>query len=101
MTDYAVHVLDAGEWVLDSIFDDPEFAIFEASALRDTKTYGDVRVVELQKGEQGDIAKQTLFLGSEPSPYTEEIVRRFKDIRDKTYRMPPGLELRDEDATID
>lgn len=100
MTDYAVHVSDCGEWVLDSVFDDPEFAIFEAHGLNDKGDYENVRVVELTPGPNGDQTLETIFVASEPSDYSKEIVRRLGEIRDKPHRLPPGVEWRDPDATI-
>ena len=97
MTDYAVHTQEGDTWSLDSIFDDPELAIYEAHCLKERATFEDVRVVSLRKTEKGDDVDETIYIASSETDETDGIVKHVEELRDKSSMLPPGLIAADSD----
>ena len=84
MKSYELQVLDKGNWLTDSVYDDRDLAVTQARQLDGNSRFGGIRVIEeiFSEGSQKSVCK-TVFRDSGNRRATgDRIAKSRKEIRD-------------------
>lgn len=82
MRAFEIHTFQRGRWVIDSVFDDRELAIFEARRMDEAGRYAGIRVVEETFDQSAGMTQtRTLFRGSKVMQANEDALERSREQR--------------------
>lgn len=82
MKAFEIHTYTGGKWKIDSVFDDRDLAIFEASRMEGSGRYSGVRVVEEIFLEQTQETKtRTIYRGSKIEAANAAELRKSQNVR--------------------
>ena len=71
MRAFEIHTFHNGKWKIDSVFDDRDLALFEASRMDSSSRYAGVRVIEENFDEDSRECKtRTIYRGARNGPTT-------------------------------
>jgi hypothetical protein len=82
MRAFEIHTYQRGRWIIDSVFDDKDLALFEARRMDDTGRFPGIRVVEeIFDDVASRTQSRTLYRGSKVAQANEDALERAKEQR--------------------
>jgi hypothetical protein len=82
MRAYEIHTFTAGKWKIDSIFDDRDLAIFEATRMEESGRHSSIRVIEEEFDETTQKTRiRTIYRGSKLEAGNAAALERSKETR--------------------
>lgn len=82
MRAYEIHTFAGGKWKIDSVFDDRDLAIFEATRMEESGRHAGVRVIEEEFDEATQKTKiRTIYRGSKLEAGNAAALERSKEVR--------------------
>jgi hypothetical protein len=89
---YEIHTFQAGRWKIDSVFDDKELALFEATRMDEAGRHAGVRVIEEEYDENTQKTKiRTVFRGSKIAESNSAALERTKQVRQQVAQQKVQL----------
>ncbi|MGB8274740.1 MAG: hypothetical protein WCF16_05650 [Alphaproteobacteria bacterium] len=100
---YEIHTYRAGQWKIDSVYDDREIAVYEAQRLQGTGRFAALRVVEEKfDSDSGKILNKTVFRAAKVDESNAEALEHQKAVRQeaqaKAAKKAPAGEFKKTDA---
>ena len=93
MRAYEIHTFQQGKWKIDSIFDDRELALFEATRMDDSGRHPAIRVIEEEFDERTQKAKiRTIFRGSKIEQSNAAALEKTKEIRQQVTQQKQQIQ---------
>jgi hypothetical protein len=87
MKAFEIHTYQSGKWKIDSVFDDRDLAMFEASRMDESGRYSGVRVIEEIFVEQTQQTRtRTIFRGSKVEANNAAELRKSKQARQQAQQ---------------
>ena len=84
MRAYEIHTFAQGKWKIDSVFDDRDLAVFEATRMEESGRHAGVRVIEEEFDETTQKTRiRTIFRGSKLEAGNAAALERAKETRVK------------------
>lgn len=82
MRAYEIHTFGGGKWKIDSVFDDRDLALFEASRMEQSGRHAGVRVVEEEFDETTQRTRiRTIYRGSKTEAGNAAALEKAKETR--------------------
>jgi hypothetical protein len=82
MRAYEIHTFAAGKWKIDSVFDDRDLAIFEATRMEESGRHSSIRVIEEEFDESTQKTRiRTIYRGSKLEAGNAAALERSKETR--------------------
>jgi hypothetical protein len=82
MRAYEIHTFAAGKWKIDSVFDDRDLALFEATRMEESGRYAGIRVIEEEFDESTQKTRiRTIFRGSKLESGNAAALEKAKELR--------------------
>src|SRR5262249_32291102 len=82
MRAYEIHTFAGGKWKIDSVFDDRDLAVFEATRMDESGRHAGVRVIEEEFDEATQKTRiRTIFRGSKVEAGNAAALERAKETR--------------------
>lgn len=79
---YEIHTFASGKWKIDSVFDDRELALFEATRMEDSGRHAGIRVVEEEFDEITEKTRiRTIYRGSKLESSNAAALEKAKETR--------------------
>ena len=85
---YEIHTFIGGRWKIDSVFDDKELALFEATRMDEAGRHAGVRVIEEEYDENTQKTKiRTIYRGSKITEANSAALERTKQARQQVAQQ--------------
>ena len=82
MRAYEIHTFAGGKWKIDSVFDDRDLALFEASRMEESGRHAGVRVIEEEFEESTQKTRvRTIYRGSKLESSNAAALEKAKEMR--------------------
>jgi len=79
---YEIHTFTGGKWKIDSVFDDRDLALFEATRMKESGRHAGIRVVEEEFDELTQKTRmRTIYRGSKAEHADTAALEKAKEIR--------------------
>jgi hypothetical protein len=89
---YEIHTFTGGRWKIDSVFDDKELALFEATRMDESGRHAGIRVIEEDYDENTQKTKiRTIFRGSKTSDANNAALEKTKQVRQQVAQQKVQL----------
>jgi hypothetical protein len=85
---YEIHTFQGGRWKIDSVFDDKDLALFEATRMDEAGRHAGVRVIEEEYDENTQKTKiRTVYRGSKIADANSAALERTKQTRQQVAQQ--------------
>jgi hypothetical protein len=82
MRAYEIHTFAQGKWKIDSVFDDRDLAIFEATRMEESGRHASIRVIEEEFDESTQKTRiRTIYRGSKLESGNAAALEKAKELR--------------------